>query len=102
MMPMLALYADWDFGMEKGMKVFFGGKAHDDWNRMGEIWLWLWTQYETGYPPEEAVARLEAEGFRVELEEAKPRKERPAGQRRVVRQAAEDGVCRLTWSNFKA
>ena len=82
------------------------------------------------WPLEEAVVRLEAEGFRVELEEAKPRKERPAGQRRVVRQAAEglrvelseakprkerpagqrrvvrqeekDGVCRLTWSNFKA
>jgi hypothetical protein len=54
------------------------------------------------WPLEEAVARLEAEGFRMELEEAKPRKERPAGQRRVVRQAAEDGVCRLTWSNFKA
>ena len=48
------------------------------------------------------MARLEAESFRVELEEAKPRKERPAGQRRVVRQTAEDGVCRLTWSNFKA
>ena len=48
------------------------------------------------------MARLEAEGFRVELEEAKPRKERPAGQRRVVRQEEKDGVCRLTWSNFKA
>ena len=48
------------------------------------------------------MARLEAEGFRVELEEAKPRKERPAGQRRVVRQVEQEGVCRLTWSNFKA
>lgn len=54
------------------------------------------------WPLEEAVSRLEAEGFRVELTEAKPRKETPAGQRRVVRQAAEDGVCRLAWSNFKA
>ncbi len=51
---------------------------------------------------EEAVERLEAEGFRVELLEAKPRKEQSAGQRRVVRQAEEAGVCRLTWSNFKA
>ena len=51
---------------------------------------------------EEAVAQLAAEGYRVELTEAKPRKEPPAGQRRVVRQVAEDGVCRLTWSNFKA
>ena len=49
------------------------------------------------------MARLEAEGCRVELTEAKPRKETPAGQRRVIRQQAEeDGVCRLTWSNFKA
>ena len=54
------------------------------------------------WPLEEAVSRLEAEDFRVELTEAKPRKETPAGQRRVVRQAAEDDVCRLTWSNFKA
>ena len=54
------------------------------------------------WPLEEAVARLEAEGFLVELEEAKPRKERPAGQRRVVRQVEQEGVCRLTWSNFKA
>ena len=54
------------------------------------------------WPLKEAVAQLEAEGCRVELTEAKPRKQTPAGQRRVVRQQAEDGVCRLTWSNFKA
>ena len=54
------------------------------------------------WPLAEAVDRLEAEGFRVELCEAKPRKETPAGQRRVVRVAEEGGVCRLTWSNFKA
>ena len=54
------------------------------------------------WPLAEAVARLESEGFLVELSEAKPRKETPAGQRRVVRQIEEEGVCRLTWSNFKA
>ena len=54
------------------------------------------------WPLEEAVARLEAEGMRVELSEAKPRKETPAGQRRVIRQEEKAGVCRLTWSNFKA
>ena len=54
------------------------------------------------WPLDEAVARLAVEGVRVELSEAKPRKERPAGQRRVVRQEEKDGVCRLTWSNFKA
>ena len=48
------------------------------------------------------VAQLEAEGFRVELMEARPRKDQPAGQRRVVRQTQAEGVCRLTWSNFKA
>ena len=54
------------------------------------------------WPLKEAVARLEAEGFSVELMEAKPRKETPAGQKRVVRQIEDNGVCRLTWSNFKA
>ena len=54
------------------------------------------------WPLEEAVARLTAEGYRVGLTEAKPRKQTPAGQRRVVRQVEEKGVCRLTWSNFKA
>ena len=55
------------------------------------------------WPLDRAMAQLAAEGVHVELLEAKPRKERPAGQRRVVRQQAkEGGVCRLTWSNFKA
>ena len=54
------------------------------------------------WPLDEAVARLTAEGVQVELTEAKPRKETPAGQRRVVRQVEGDGVCRLIWSNFKA
>ena len=53
------------------------------------------------WPLDRAVAQMAAEGVRVELLEAKPRKERPAGQRRVVRQTEEDGLCRLTWSNFK-
>ena len=53
------------------------------------------------WPLDEALAQLESEGVRVELTEAKPRKERPAGQRRVVRQEEGDGVCCLTWSNFK-
>jgi len=56
--PMLAMYADWDFGLEKGMKRFIGGKMGDDWSRMGEVWLWLMAEYEDGYPPEESVARL--------------------------------------------
>ena len=54
------------------------------------------------WPLDRAVPQLEAEGFRLTLCEAKPRKERPAGQRRVIRQQEKDGLCRLTWSNFKA
>ena len=54
------------------------------------------------WPLDEAVARLEAEGMQVELHEAKPRKETPAGQRRVIRQEEKADGCRLTWSNFKA
>ncbi len=57
--PMLAMYANWDFGLEKGMKRFVGGKAGDDWSCMGETWMWLMAEYEDGYPPEESVLRLE-------------------------------------------
>ena len=56
--PMLAMYADWDFGLEKGMKRYVGGRMGDDWTRMGEVWMWLTVQYQDGYPPEESVARL--------------------------------------------
>ena len=58
MLPMLALYANDDFGLEKGMKIFAGGRVGDDWDRMGEAFLYLIAGYEEGYPPEEAVARL--------------------------------------------
>ncbi|MBQ2954333.1 MAG: hypothetical protein IJE07_12450 [Clostridia bacterium] len=56
--PMVAMYADWDFGLEKGMKRFVGGKVGDDWERMGEVWMWLTAGYQDGYPPEESVLRL--------------------------------------------
>ncbi|MBE5804001.1 MAG: hypothetical protein E7316_05755 [Clostridiales bacterium] len=56
--PMLALRASWDFALDKGMVIISGGRIHDNWDRMAESWLWLLHQYEFGYPPEEAVARL--------------------------------------------
>lgn len=68
-LPMLAMYADWDFGLEKGMKVFAGGKTRDDWSRMAEVWLWLTAEYEVGYPPEEAVERLRNLRTTLEREE---------------------------------
>ncbi len=58
MLPMMALYANDDFGLEKGAKLFAGGRVGDDWDRMGETFLYLIAQYEAGFPPEEAVARL--------------------------------------------
>ncbi len=58
MLPMMALYANDDFGMEKGAKLFAGGRVGDDWDLMGEVFLYLIAGYEEGYPPEEAVARL--------------------------------------------
>ena len=58
MLPMMALYANDDFGLEKGMKLFVGGRVGDDWDRMGEAFLYLIANYEEGYPPEEAVTRL--------------------------------------------
>jgi len=57
--PMLILRAGWDFSRDKGMLILTGGHVQEDWNRMGEIWLWLIEAYECGYPPEEAVRRLE-------------------------------------------
>ena len=74
--PILAMYADWDFGLEKGMKRFIGGKTADDWERMGEVWMWLMAEYEDGYPPEESVMRLkklqatlEREDFDMSIDE---------------------------------
>ena len=58
MLPMMALYANDDFGLEKGMKIVAGGHMGDDWDRMGEAFMYLIAGYEEGYPPEEAVARL--------------------------------------------
>ncbi len=58
MLPMMAIYANDDFGLEKGAKLFIGGRAGDDWDLMGETFLYLIANYEEGYPPEEAVARL--------------------------------------------
>ena len=58
MLPMMALYANDDFGLEKGMKIFAGGRVGDDWDRMGEAFLFLIANYEEGFPPDEAVARL--------------------------------------------
>ena len=56
--PMVAMYADWDFGLEKGMKRYVGGRVGDDWSCMGETWMWLMAEYEDGYPPEESILRL--------------------------------------------
>ena len=58
LLPMMALYANDDFGLEKGAKLFIGGRVGDDWDRMGETFLYLIANYEEGYPPEEAVTRL--------------------------------------------
>ena len=58
LLPMMALYGYDDFGLEKGMKIFAGGRVGDDWDRMGEAFLFLIANYEEGFPPDEAVARL--------------------------------------------
>lgn len=68
-LPMLILRAGWDFSRDKGMLILSGGRAYDDWNFMGETWLWLIAEYECGYPPEEAVARLEKLEKTLEKEE---------------------------------
>lgn len=67
---MVAQRAAWDFGLDKGEIILAGGEAMDNWDSMNECWLWLIPQYECGYPPEEAVARLEKLAETLEREEA--------------------------------
>ena len=62
-MPFFAMHAGEDFAMEKGGVIFTGGAYYEDWNLMGEIWLWLQKQYYAGRSPEEipqALQRLDA------------------------------------------
>lgn len=68
-MLMVAQRASWDFGLDKGEIILTGGETLDDWNGMNECWLWLIPQYECGYPPEEAVKRLEKLSMTMEREE---------------------------------
>lgn len=67
--PMLALHASWDFAQAKGLTIFTGGQTLENWDRMAECWLWLIAQYECGYPPEEAVRRLEKLNVTLERED---------------------------------
>lgn len=55
---MLVQHAGYDFGLDKGQLVITAGQVLENWDTMGECWLWLIQQYECGYPPEEAVDRL--------------------------------------------
>ena len=57
-MPFFAIHADEDFALDKGGVIFTGGAYHEDWNLMGEIWLWLQRQYYAGRSPEEITQAL--------------------------------------------
>ena len=67
---MVAQRAAWEFGLDKGEIILVGGETMDNWDGMNECWLWLIPQYECGYPPEEAVARLEKLEKTLEREES--------------------------------
>ena len=67
---MVAQRASWDFALDKGEMIFTGGEILDNWDGMNECWLWLIPQYECGYPPEEAVSRLEKLQRTLEREDA--------------------------------
>jgi len=67
--PMMAMRAAWDFARDKGLMIFTGGHIQEDWSLMAEAWLWLIQQYECGYPPEEAIRRLEKLGETMERED---------------------------------
>lgn len=68
-LPMAAMHASWDFARSKGKMLFTGGHIQEDWNRMAEVWLWLIQQYECGYPPEEAIRRLDKLSVTLERED---------------------------------
>ena len=66
---MVALRASEDLGGENGEIIFTAGGTLDNWDSMLECWMWLMEQYECGYPPEEAVARLDRLQAALEAEE---------------------------------
>ena len=66
---MVALRASEDLGGENGEVIFTGGETLDNWDSMVECWMWLMEQYECGYPPEEAVRRLDRLQATLEAEE---------------------------------
>lgn len=54
-----------------------------------------------GYPLQEAVGRLQEQGYFVEISEARSRKGLQGGEQRVVRQRQTgDARIRLTYSTF--
>lgn len=67
--PMLVVYASHNFGLEKGSALITNERVLDNWDTMNEGWFWLIAQYECGYPPEEAVARLKKLAVTMELED---------------------------------
>lgn len=44
-MPLFVLRASEEFYQEKGMLILSGGRAHDNWERMAEAWLYLNLRY---------------------------------------------------------
>ncbi|MBQ8653826.1 MAG: hypothetical protein IJ507_02720 [Clostridia bacterium] len=69
-LPMLALRASEDYALAKGMLIFTGGRMLENWERMDECWMYLISQYECGYPPEEAVGHLRRLEEMLEMEES--------------------------------
>ena len=58
-MPLFCIHADENFALAKGYLTISNGMVNETWALMAESWLWLLDQYETGYPPEEILPRLE-------------------------------------------
>jgi len=56
--PMFAIYAAEDFGLEKGGARFIGGRAEEVWELMAESWFWLFREYCAGLTPEDLLPSL--------------------------------------------
>lgn len=68
-MPMFCIHADENFALAKGYLTISNGMVNETWALMAESWLWLFDQYEAGFPPEEILPRLKRLQQMLEMED---------------------------------
>ena len=66
---MFCIHADENFALAKGYLTISNGMVNETWALMAESWLWLFDQYEAGFPPEEILPRLKRLQQMLEMED---------------------------------